>query len=218
MTALNYRLIVVTHGDAPNLERVLASFEALVTPTPRERVLVVDGPGRVPIGMDDWEIWGASRQAGFCATYERVWRAARSTKLPFVFLLENDFLFLRPVELAPIAGLLHTIDLAQVALVRQAVNEQEKAAGGLIESRPGQFTAREHEGHPYLEHTAFFTSNPCLFRSSLARVQPWPDVPEFCEGHYGIQLRDEGYRFAFWGDGSPWVEHVGVRDGSGHGY
>ncbi len=60
------------------------------------------------------------------------------------------------------------------------------------------------------------TTNPCLFPSRLAHEQPWPEVSQFCEGVYGIQLREAGYRFAFWGNGEQWVEHVGVRDGFGY--
>lgn len=198
-----------------------------------------------------------------------------------VFWLEHDFVFTRNVDLRDLAAVLDTNQgstvavpehmpgnpsstgltgykttvggLAQMALMRNAVNNQEKAAGGLFESRPGQYMARGtacsgcggelawvtttppgYSGwacttlggcsHPplapapvWLEHRSYFTTNPSLMRRAFMAEHPWPDYPDQCEGRFGIDLIQAGYSFGVWGDGSPWVEHIGAAR-TGFGY
>lgn len=225
---MNYRLIVLTHGDAPTLELALSSFRANVRPAPSSAFLHVDGAdsGRAHalIRRDPWP-WMMEEPCwpeGFCRACEAGWRyAAADAGHDYVFWLEHDFVFTRLVDLEELARTLAGDRLlAQVALPRQAVNAEEEEAGGLV-ARYAALGAMEEvgsfDGRSWLEHSAYWTTNPSLFRRELAAEQPWPAGPE-CEGKLGIQLRDAGYRFAVWGEltDDPWVQHVGVR--SGHGY
>jgi hypothetical protein len=227
---MNYRLVVLTHGpDFDCLERTIASVREHVTPEPEEEILVIDGNWQPPV-----EVWTGARVAlsfpeGFCRATGSAWDIAAQTALPFVFYLEHDFVFTRPVDLFDLAHVLSVEPrVAQMALMRDAVNEQEKAAGGLFESRPGQYEARsfcqtyrvEADTRqvfvPWLEHRAYFTTNPSLMRAVFMRENPWPPYLKECEGRFGLDLVGRGYSFGAWGNGEPWVRHIGTR--TGHGY
>lgn len=215
---MNYRLVVVTHGAALNLDRVLSAFLKNARPAPTDLVAVVDGPGRLPPVEHLWRIKQHPRQLGFCETLVTAWAAASEPGVDYVFWLENDFLLTRYVELEMLAAELDAdLQLAQMALMRNAVNSDERRAGGLYESRRDQFDRRfGPSGFPSLRHTAYFTTNPSLMRRDFIAANPWPDYPSECEGKFGIDLVDRGYRFGVWGDGSPWCTHVGDRDGFGY--
>lgn len=221
---MRYRLIVLTHdGDktTPMLLDTLGSFEEMVTPKPTHRVLIEDGPRKE--GIEEWHgsrIWG-NVPGGFCQACELGWMEAAHPGVDYVFWLEHDFLFRRPVDLRELAlGLSQNPLVSQMSLMRQAVNEREIRAGGVVGSLGGEggFAPRFVQGDRrsmFLEQGIYWTTNPSLFPRKLAVEQPWPSGPN-CEGKLTIQLRQEGYSFGVWGSGEPWVSHVGER--TGHGY
>ena len=220
---MRYLLTVLTHGpDFSYLERTLEAFAEHVTPPPTDAVLVVDGPYSPPVEA----LPGARRlvlgpeQVGFCVATRACWTEGAASDADYVFHLEHDFLITRPVDLHDLAVVLDANPtLAQMALIRDAVNEAEKAAGGLFESRPGQWELRETGGVEWLEEREFFTTNPSLMRRDFMAQNPWPDGGEpYCEGRFGVGLRERGYSFGFLGRGEVWVNHVGTRSRTGHGY
>lgn len=179
------------------------------------------------------------RRQGFGGAIDCAWRhLANNSTADYVFHLEDDFTFNRPVDLDAMAEVLAcTPDLAQMALRRQPWNDAERAAGGVVEQYPDAYTdvamIQKAYGDPgrvgqmsyWLEHTLFFTTNPCLYARRVptpagqqAVLSPWPSGPN-SEGRYGIRLREYGYRFGFWGrrDDAPWVHHIGDAR-AGHGY
>lgn len=234
MIDFSYRLVLLTHGDAPHLDRVLEAFAANVTPVPIDRVCVIDGPGRVPPvePLGPWRIVALPEQSGFCAATREAWHEACEPGPEHVFWLENDFVIDRPVHLPDLGMVLGNYKgLAQMALMRDAVNEQEKAAGGLFESRFADYTARLDGGtvdaahayepvpplHLWHEHRAYFTTNPSLMRREFMVDHPWPATETSeCEGKFGLKLAAHGWRFGVWGDGSVYCRHVGVRSGFGY--
>ena len=230
----DYRLAVLTHGNMETLNQTLDSFFAHVSPRPSEVFVYADG-----VSAADRRAWMESRdlddrfhlrfgpdQQGFCVATGMLWRWVSEPPDPYVFWLEHDFEFLRDVDLRELAVVLDSDHrLAQMALVRGAANPKERDAGGLIESRPGEFDQMcgvydgrfVHPTPPWLRHRAFFTTNPSLMRRRLMAERPWPmDGRGSCEGRYGIDLVAAGYEFGFWGAGEPWVEHIGVRNGFGY--
>jgi hypothetical protein len=237
---MRYLLVVVTHGASPHLDRALHAFSEWVTPRPVHGLLWIDGPDEDDAAVSairhhgDWTVTGSAEQRGFCATYADAWDEsiliADQHDCDFVFWLESDFLILRPVPLKALAGLLASDhSLAQVALMRNACNPAEAAAGGLFESRPGEYEAEEWfeetaaaasvrlRSHRWLRHRSYFTTNPNLMRRAFMADNPWPPRYEAqCEGLYSMDLRELGLDFAVWGSGVPWVEHVGVRSGFGY--
>lgn len=164
-------------------------------------------------------IWHTDGRQGFGGAIRAAWHTLRlSSKADYIFHLEDDFTFNRPV---PLDDMIEILDenprLAQIALRRQPWNDTERAAGGIVESNPDAYT--DVCGHDYslLEHDLFFTTNPGLYRRSLL-LHDWPQV-EHSEGMFSIALRDIGYRFAFLGErtDTPWVHHIGTER-AGQGY
>jgi hypothetical protein len=105
--------------------------------------------------------------------------------------------------------------LAQLALKRQPWNPEEKAAGGICELHPEWFSEKRWL---YTKHTAFFTTNPCLYRKDIMDFG-WPQE-ENSEGKFSIMLRDAGYHFGLWQLDTfdpPKVTHIGEqRMGTGY--
>jgi hypothetical protein len=172
---------------------------------------------------------GGSRQ-GCAGAFQQVWRqVAAETQADFVFLIEQDFRFVRPVDLDSMSGLLDERPyLAEVALLRQPWNSEEKRAGGIVEWHPDWYVdMSDGRGRHWLEHRSF-TTNPCLFRRSLLDV-PWPDSRPgaYSEGIFSHQIHEKGtpevpgeqVRCAYWGrrGSGVWVEHIGhQRIGMGY--
>jgi hypothetical protein len=126
--------------------------------------------------------------------------------------LEEDFTLTAPVDFDELA-----LDLdrhpswAQIVLQRQPWFPNERRAGSMIE-------AVKRNGHQfytvdgYLEHTAFFSGNPSIWRREVFELG-WP-AGAWSEDEKAMQLRAAGYRFAI----TPEIlcHHDGVR--SGYGY
>lgn len=155
---------------------------------------------------------------GFSGAIRSGWQQALTTECTHFLAVELDFTFRRPI---PLAEMVATLDanphLVQIALLRQPWSPAEREAGGIIQLRPETYTPREWNGHRFIEHANFTTTNVALWpRWVLERG--WPEGPE-SEGMFGIALFAENpaYRSAFWGDGSVWIDHIGdVR--TGHSY
>lgn len=240
---MRYRLVVLTHGDCAPLEATLQSFAQMVHPAPQDAFLIYDGPELYGLGsphprlgavMPEGGPWAIMTTGGlgFCGATRLAWRAAVGHTDPpastheHVFYLEHDFRFTRPVDLRALADVLdHAPGLCQMQLMRDAVSEEERAAGGLFELRRAGYTERilletgagaTRELARFQLHRMYLTTNPSLMRRDWMAANPWPDYPEQCEGRFGLDLVEQGWAFGVWGDGSPWVTHAGVRTGFGY--
>lgn len=164
---------------------------------------------------------------GFGGAIRAAWSTLRdASDARYVFHLEGDFTFRRPVNLGLLAAVLDTRPyLVQLALMRQACNDDERTAGGLVERYPDAYTPTTDGTHTWLEHRLFYTTNPSLVRRSLID-RGWP-AGDGSEGRFGIGLCTDGspevpaeqVRFGYWGnrDDGPWVDHIGtVRAGVGY--
>lgn len=247
---MKYLLVILTHGDhEQELATSVGAFLHRVRPLPEAGYLAIDGPlapvldSRVeavrracgPYSPRPWLIAPRERQAGFCTATREAWAVAAQGDHDYVLWLEHDFEITRPVDVQRLAAVLDaTPKLAQMALMRNAVNEEERAAGGLFESRRAQYELRHtcvdrevedwhcdarietHSFAPWLEHRAYLTTNPCLMRRDFMEAHPWPDYTEQCEGRFGLDLVAEGFTFGVWGTGEPWCRHIGERTGFGY--
>lgn len=170
----------------------------------------------------------AGHRQGFGGAIRACWaRLAEHSTVDYVFHLEQDFTLRRRVDLGELAAVMDTRPyLAQMALVRQAWNDEERAAGGLIACHPDAYQpATDGAGRAWLEHRLFWTTNPSLYHLGVCR-RSWPDGPQ-SEGRFTLDLLAQGLpgvaprdvRFGYWGrhDDGPWVEHIGETR-SGHGY
>lgn len=219
-------LLVMTDGRDELLARTIESARASLTGPITERV-IYDDTGDPEHRNDlrarypDFLVFGVGRQ-GFGGAIASAWTVLRSaSQARFVFHLEDDFVFGRPVDLAAMARVLDAnYELVQLALRRQPWNEEERAAGGIIEQYPDDYDENWNgAGAHWLEHRRFFTTNPSLYRRKLLTDHDWPEV-EHSEGVFTHQLlTDPDTRFGFWGarDSGEWVEHIGVER-AGIGY
>jgi hypothetical protein len=156
---------------------------------------------------------------GFAGALAEGWARVAETGCDYVFHLELDFVLLEPVPIARMIGLLERRPyLAQLSLLRQAWNDREKAAGGIIPADPDQFHQRTDRGDVWIEQRKYWTTNPALYSAGFC-VQGWP-VVEHSEGVFTHRLLDDpDVQFGIWGAkaDAPRVEHIGI-DRAGHGY
>jgi hypothetical protein len=178
-----------------------------------------------------WNHLDAGPRVGCAGAFQSAWSKVKTgTSAKFFFLIEQDFVFNRPIDLDQMASLLDDRPyLAQVALRRQPWNDVELAAGGVVESHPDWYVDMEDDhGRQWLEQGFFYTTNPSLQRVTLLDV-PWPAHQEgrYSEGAFHQRLLADGtsevsgdqVRYAYWGsrDSGEWCEHIGrLRVGMGY--
>ena len=194
--------------------------------------LLIIGDGRDDVHERSWQSAKANlprfdhnlvvddrdHKLGFAGAIQHGWDQVLDTGAEWVFHLEADFIFREPVPIGAMIAILEgNPDIAQVALKRQPVNEEECAAGGIVECHPDDFEERKWAAWWITTHRRFFTTNPSLYSTRLCRMR-WPQEPE-SEGLFTHKLlADPLLRFAFWGRkyDTPMVEHIGVRCGVGY--
>lgn len=177
----------------------------------------------------DWfSHFNAGPRQGFGGAIRAAWsKLAAESTATHVFHVEQDFRFLRDVDLGDMASVLDDHpQLAQLALRRQPWNEAELAAGGVVELHPDAYADYwDDQDRAWLEHRLFWTTNPSLFRISMCSL-PWP-MGDQSEGRFTHRVLAAGtpeapaelVRFGCWGDRASgvWVEHLG-HERKGHGY
>lgn len=217
-------LLVITDGRRDCIEATLTSAAAML-PGITERWIYDDSGD--PDNWDwlaetfpDYQLIAREERQGFGGAIRAAWEhLRRNSRAAFVFHLEDDFTFNSPVPIDEMWKILVAKpSLAQVALRRQAWNEAERRAGGVIEANPSAYVEHVRNGHRWLEHNVFFTTNPCLYRRDLIENHDWPDGPN-SEGRFTIRLRDSGFRFAYLGgvEDAEHVTHIGThRAGTGY--
>lgn len=164
----------------------------------------------------DFAVVSCGPRRGYGPAMRSAWAtiAAADDDNEYVAWLEDDFVFLRPVDVDAMAAVLERHpEVVQMALRRQPWNDEEIAAGGVVELHPGWFTDCHDDelGADWLEQSAWWTDNPSLFRRSLCAIG-WPDG-EGSEGRFSFVVKDRhgDVRFAYWGarDSGVAVEHIG---------
>lgn len=200
---MSIALLLIHDGRCDYRERTLESLEAAYG-----------------IGLFDHyiEVDDTPHKLGFAGAIQEGWRRVLETDAEFCAHVEGDFTFNRALPVPAMVDVLRAHPhLVQMALLRQPWNDQEKAAGGIVQMHPAMYEPVEWNGHRWLEHRRNVTTNPCIWpRWVLERG--WPQQPQ-SEGHFGIDLFAENaeLRAAYWGDGEPWVHHIGdVRAGTGY--
>lgn len=221
-TSVSVLLLVFTDGRDDLLDKTLESADdnligpvtRMVIHTDRDPQHVNELSRRYP----SYEVCGGSR-VGFGGAINRAWSMLRHCDEPYIFHLEDDFTFNRPVPLLSMMSVLAVErDLIQMALRRQPWSAAERTAGGVVEMWPESYIDRQTNGHGWLEHRLFFSTNPSLYRRELMNTG-WPTNDrselEFSEGLFSNPNLVCGY----WGarDSGEWVTHIGQqRAGTGY--
>lgn len=215
-------VVVFTDGRTNLLRRTLTSFAEQVDGPIVERWIYDDsGNPRVREAImrnhPDYTLieHPSGERQGFAGAVRTAWDMLRRESIAdYIFHLEDDFTFNRPVNLDDFQNILaKRPNLCQVACLRQPWNPIEIEAGGVIDANPEAFISHlDRDGRNWLEQDLFFTTNPSLYRRSLIDMFDWPAGPE-SEGRFTAKVREAGYRFAYWGarDDGPLVHHIGAH-------
>lgn len=218
-------LLVLTDGRQMFLQPTLEAVNKLDGPITRK--LIHDDSGDVKFARylekkygDEYEIYSTGRRSGFGGAIISAWKQLQNDNNEWVFHLEDDFVFQEVIPLNEMMNVMNqSPHLVQMALRRQPWNEQEKAAGGIVEMDPDSYTESNDGVNVWLEHSKFFTTNPSLYRKSLTVDYPWPTGTN-SEGMYGINLFSDGIRRSgYWGakESAPKCLHIGeFRNGDGY--
>lgn len=203
--------VCLTTGTRDTLAKTIASFDENVSGPIGRKVIIVDGIAKPEfIGWETVNIRGG----GFARATAAAIRVAIGSGQPWVFHLEDDFLFDRPVDLSDLQAEMDAHpDLAQMSLLRQAWYRHEIEAGGIVEANPEAFEQRgEH-----LRHREYWTTNPHLTRRLELAGRDWP-LGKWSESQYSkLVFEDSDVACGIWGDGSPWITHIGeTKAGTGY--
>lgn len=146
---------------------------------------------------------------GMAAAVQSGWSHALDAGADFVFHLEEDFTFVRPV---PLMSMMHVLedepDLSQMVLRRQPWNEQEHEWGNLFGDDP-RYVQKPH----WIEHDVIFSLNPCIIPRWVLEMG-WPGTNE---AGMTRRLVAAGKHMAWWGQKTdlPDVTHIGHLRGDG---
>lgn len=212
-------VIVLTAGRKQYLERTLESFTKHVSGDIKRKT-IYDDSGDQKFGRwlektySDWTVvHNANAPSGFTQAIRKAWAGEgkkNGSGAPYIFHLEEDFIFNHDVDLSDLVTILEAEPkLAQVAFLRGPFFPPEIQAGGIIEEDPDAYSHHELGDLKYLKHKKFFTTNPCVYRRTLLKMQ-WP-VLKNSETRFTRTVLNRGMRFAFIGDGEPWVSHIGAE-------
>lgn len=212
-------LIVVTHGRRDCIARSIPSALANLRGLPITRRVITDDSGDIEyqawlrLTFPDFEVVHG-KPGGFAANVIRGRKAAIASGQRWVFWLEDDFTFDRPVPLGQMAATLDADPtLTQMALRRQAWFPAELEVGGFVEQNPDAYTDT-----PWgMRHGLFFTTNPHLVSRSFLIENEWPKRAG-SEMAFSRQVLTDGRASGYWGPrtAEPWVQHFGERTGSGY--
>lgn len=206
---MSVALVVVTDGRWQYLEEMLRSARRFLNyPFAHLRLVDDSGGGRTVVWPDGFEVIRHPQRRGLAAAVQTAW-SGLPPEIDLVFHLEDDFVFAEPVDVDAMAMMLKEHGrLAQLVLKRQPWSPPEVAAGGIIETAPGEY--RQRDG--WVEHTRIFSLNPCLIPREVVDLG-WPDGNE---AEMTGRLVAGGWTFGFWGrrEDPPRVLHVGVQRSS----
>lgn len=223
-------LLVITDGRDDYLTRAVTAANRKLLGVITERWMYDDtGDLRHRADLAErypgWRVIGANTRQGASGAVRAAWAQLRAeSKANFVFHLEDDFVLTRIVDLRVLIQLLNTHPhIAQVVLRRSAVSPLEIAAGGVVEQHPDWYIdCADDAGYRRLEHRAYWTNNPCLYRRSILSL----DWPEHVPGRYGedtfhrrllaegtAEVPGDQVTYAYWGarNTGVWAKHIGTR-------
>ena len=197
------------------LAQSLASLTERVTGNIVQRIVFSDWPDAITrelshvVEQYGFYVVGGGHH-GYSEMRHRFFRYLNRKALgEYVFAAEDDFLYERDVDLAPMLDTLRdNPDLRQLALLRGPAFPREFEAGGVLPSLKTPIELVNHRAYPFIRHRDHFTCNPSLFRKSLTETA-WPTVASSERAFGDRLLRDPQAAFAYWGQGEPWIKHLG---------
>jgi hypothetical protein len=220
---MNLHLLIVTDGRNGYLERTLSSIPTAVWASVSSTTAIENSGSQSHCSwlqqrLPHAEVCCFDRKLGFGGAIQAGWSKVPAAAT-HVLHLEDDFLFETAVDVEWMAATLDANPhLAQLVLKRQAWNDEEKEAGGIVECWPDLYEEVEASGGWYTQHRLYFSTNPCMYRRELTE-RGWPDGPHSERTFTDQLLEDPATRFAFVGGkfDPPAVTHIGAHR-AGVGY
>lgn len=214
---MSIALLVITDGRRDCIQQTISSaYQMLEGPITHHLIYNDSGDPAYEFWLrhmyaKTFKIHNSSRRRGFGGAIQAAWRILGRLPIQYVFHLEDDFTFRRPVLLDRMVQVLSDNPyLVQLALRRQPWNFLEAEAGGVVELHPDAYTEMSAGDSIWLEHRLFFTTNPSLYRVELCD-KTWPAAGQ-SEGRFTHELlADPEIQFGYWGsrDSGEWVHHIG---------
>lgn len=218
-------LLVITDGRKDCIRQAIPSALAMLEGPITRRVLYDDSGD---LEHRQWLadqfptfelVWHPDGRQGFGGAIRAAWTHLARGGERYIWHAEDDFTYNRPVPLNGLVQVLQAFPhVVQVALRRQPWNDHERLAGGIVEQHPDAYEEHWLGKYAWLEHRQCFTSNPCLYRRTLAVANEWPEGRD-SEGHFthhllrhgSPEVSGEAVRFAYWGDrdSGEAVTHIG---------
>lgn len=216
-------VMVLTHGRRDCIAQTIPSAQENLTGAPIIRWVICDDSDDpeyqawLRLNFPECELV-TGKPGGFAGNVRRMWDAALGTGQEWVFWLEDDFTFNKPVDLPDLMlTMAEDPDLCQIMLKRQPWFEPELAAGGFMEMHPERYTEVRRGNRVWMEHQGSYWTNPHLTRRSFLAQHEWPRG-EGSEAKFGKAVVIGPRRSAVWGrlTDPPLIHHFGERSGSGH--
>lgn len=212
-------LVVMTHGRLNYLEQTIESINNNLVGRVDRRIIYSDSPDdgfNNKINNFGYEVIVNSGEHGFGNAIRNMWANVTDD---YIVHWEDDFTLNEKVNTDILAWVLRTSpELAQVALKRQPWNEEEHAAGGIVECDPDSYREIKRCGYTITQHDKFFTTNPCMY-SKDTQALGWPEG-EHSEGMFTFKMRDNELYSSFFGRkySTPLVHHIGYDRAGGINY
>lgn len=216
-------MVMLTNGRLDYLAQTMDSVRERIKGNVVSRTLIDDSGSEgvaevLRSQYPDWQHVTHGTNLGFADAMRagRDWVAANGSA-PYVLWLEDDFVFTRDILLDEMATVLEVQDIVSCVLLRGPAYPLEYEAGGIIEEHPHSYIRAVHNGVWYLKHSRFYSSNPHLARRESYTTFKWPHGRD-SEHRFGRLIRQKRMSYAFLGDGTPYMEHIGADRRDGHGY
>ncbi len=222
--SVEYDLVMLSNGRREYLLETYKSFREHASTAPANCTIVNDSGD--PAFRDwleksdtfkDFMKVHHAKNRGFGMATTSAWEQAAKAKSPYVFYLEEDFVFDRPFIIRDMAQVLQDrSDLAQVALLRAPFFKAELKAGSIPNEHPKHYTRQTTRGIRFLKHKLFYTTNPSLMKRETF-ASGWPGTKPHSERAKTGEFVVDGKEFAFMGWGESWCHHIGEQR-TGRGY
>lgn len=202
-------LVVIGNGRTYYQTQMLSTLDEHVT-WPFTRRVVVDDSGDPEVQAwvrgryDGWTVICHEQNEGMAASVRDGWAA---TTADYVFHVEEDFVFVEPVDLAAMVAVLEANPkLAQLCLLRQPWNPEEIQAGGLMQPHLDEYEQRDG----WVAHRRLFSINPCLIPRWVVDLG-WHERNE--AGFTELLTVYPDVQFGYWGQigDDPRVIHIGSQ-------
>lgn len=212
-------LVVVGDGREEYLAEAIASVRSELQGDIVKKAIIDDSGDReyghhLVQRYPDFDVISHGQRMGMAMAIRSAWAYALTSGAPFVFHLEEDFVFNRTIRLEALINILNDHpQLSQIVLQRQPWSSEEQGVGNVIAYAAPDAQRHDTRGFRWCEHDSIFSVNPTLIPRRVVEMG-WPTDNE---AGMTEALRAAGMTMGWLGDvgDPPAVTHIGHRRGEG---